>query len=186
MATSKAKPTASARDVALKMLARRAHSSKEIARKLHQKGYIPPEIDAVLADFTERGWLNDTDFAVSRARHRAMNSKWGPQRIRQELKQVGIVEEDIEAALTNLTEAPEESWDHHDFDEAALTLLQRKFGTWPQEYQVEPDVAEARYEWRQEVEKEKSRRISFLMRRGFSMSAALNALQQYLSVPAGA
>jgi len=73
----------------LNFLARREHSRGELRQKLSRKGFPEPLIDAVIADFHERGWQSDTRFAEVFARSR-MAKGYGACRIRQELRQRGI------------------------------------------------------------------------------------------------
>jgi regulatory protein len=46
------------------LLAKKAYFTKELERKLREKGYPSQEIFSLLQEFTERGWLNDKDLAL--------------------------------------------------------------------------------------------------------------------------
>jgi regulatory protein len=50
----------SLRSRALKMLARREHTRREIEKKLAADGGDPGEIEAVLNDLEKRGWLSES------------------------------------------------------------------------------------------------------------------------------
>lgn len=160
--------TKSVLDVALAMLSRREHAVAELRQKLRQKGYGPDEIDSTLVSLQEKNYLNDARYAENRARTRAQSSKWGASRIAQELTQHGV-----NKTLTSST--LEELGETHDWLNAAHKLLQRKFAQ-PLSLSASLDDALGRAEMFKEYQKEKARRISFLTRRGFSLSQALQAL----------
>jgi regulatory protein len=109
-----------------------------------------PQIDlnALLDDLTARGWLSDAR-ATTQLVH-AKRSRFGTQRITHELRQRGISDELIEAALPALKET--------ELD-AARDVWQRKFGVAPQDA------------------KEKARQMRFLQSRGFSMEVIFKVLR---------
>ncbi len=162
------KPLKPITDYALAIIARREHSTTELRRKLAQKGYPKTEVAELLAQFTERNYLNDTRYAQARARTRAEGSKWGQGRIKQELAQNGIEKSTTAEALDVVSE-------HHDWFAAATNLLRRRFPkplpTW-QDLDPGPNKQDAL----KDLQKEKARRLNFLLRRGFSMQQALHAL----------
>jgi regulatory protein len=47
------------------LLAKRAHFRKELERKLLKKGFLEQNIKIVLDNFEERGYINDSDCALS-------------------------------------------------------------------------------------------------------------------------
>ncbi len=59
-------------------------------------------MDAILADYAERGWLNDRQFARDYARARAAYRRFGRHRITRELRRKGVDEELIRAALAEV------------------------------------------------------------------------------------
>jgi len=150
------KPELSLRARALQYLARREYSCAELRAKL--LSYVPAEedfgqsqpveLDALLDDLTARGWLSDAR-ATTQLVH-AKRSRFGTQRITHELRQKGIAEELISAALPTLKET--------ELD-AAREVWQRKFGAAPQDA------------------KEKARQIRFLQSRGFSMDVIFKVLK---------
>jgi regulatory protein len=158
-------------------LGRRDYALKELAGKLKDKGYPGYEIAQTVDQLEQENLLNDERFARSRARYRATASKWGAVRIRQELKKRGVAESVVEAALQEL-EAPAdpEFDDAHDFQETATALLQRRFGVW--EKGAAPAELTAKQSWLKQQQKDKKKRLDFLLRRGFSMGEALKALEE--------
>jgi regulatory protein len=154
------KPEVSLRARALQYLARREYSRAELRGKLlpHVQADADFEqafnsschvnLDALLDDLTARGWLSD-ERATTQLVH-AKRSRFGTQRITHELRQKGIAEELISAALPALKESELE---------AAREVWQKKFGTAPLDA------------------KEKAKQVRFLQSRGFSMDAIFKVLR---------
>ena len=129
------------KDAALRLLARREHSYRELARKLTQRGWPAEMTDTVLAELAEAGLQSDSRYAESFARSRAQKV-YGPMRIRAEMGQRGIDRALIDQALRELDV---------DWFTLAANWYERRYGTEPP-----ADI------------KEKSRRQQALARRGFS------------------
>lgn len=150
------KPEISLRARALQCLARREYSRAELRAKLQPhvqtdedfEQVQPVDLDALLDDFTARGWLSDAR-AATQLLH-VKRSRFGTQRITHELRQKGIGEELINAALPALKESELE---------AAREVWQRKFGKLPEDA------------------KEKARQMRFLQSRGFSMDVIFKVMQ---------
>ena len=107
------------KDKALRLLAFRAHSEKELAEKLKRAGAKEEDIEYALGFVREYGFVNDAEYAAHLAKELKNIKKYGKRRIEQELKARGISTED---ALAALSELPDE-------EEAALMpLLERKIG----------------------------------------------------------
>lgn len=128
------------KDAALRLLARREHSFKELARKLTQRGWPAEMTDTVLTELAEAGLQSDSRYAESFARSRAQKA-YGPMRIRAEMGQRGIDRSLVDLALRELDV---------DWFTIAATWYERRYGSKPP-----PDL------------KEKSRRQQALARRGF-------------------
>ena len=141
---------------ALQYLARREYSRAELRDKLlpHVQADAdfeqaqPVDLDALLDDFTARGWLSD-ERAATQLVH-AKRNRFGTQRITHELRQKGIAEELISAALPELKESELA---------AAREVWKKKFGTAPQD------------------EKEKAKQVRFLQSRGFSLDVVFKVLR---------
>ena len=159
------KPELSLRTRALQYLARREYSRAELRGKLLQYAQTDDDfeqfsdssgadssglgdLDALLDDLTARSWLSDAR-AVTQLLH-AKRNRFGTQRITHELRQKGIAEELIAAALPALKESELE---------AARDVWQKKFGAAPQDA------------------KEKSRQIRFLQSRGFGFEVIFQVLR---------
>jgi regulatory protein len=152
------KPEVSLRARALQYLARREYSRAELRGKLlpHVQADAdadfeqasPVNLDALLDDLAARGWLSDARAATQLVH--AKRSRFGTQRIIHELRQRGIAEELINAALPELKESELE---------AAHSVWQKKFGTAPQD------------------EKEKAKQVRFLQSRGFAMDVVFKVLR---------
>jgi regulatory protein len=83
------------RCVILRWLAQRDHSQHEIRQKLKQKRNLAPhEINAVLSDLVQMGWINDSRYAENYIRSRRTKG-YGPLRISLELQARGIKDEMI-------------------------------------------------------------------------------------------
>lgn len=145
-----AQPTLRGR--ALRLLARREFSRQEIESRLrpYADPEKPGELDALLAEFTERGWMSDTRYADAIVRVR--KDRYGKRAIDQRLKQAGVSEETRASALAGIDA-------DYELDTAAA-LLARKFRAPPT------------------GDKEKARQVRFLQARGYSLNLALRALKK--------
>ena len=109
---------AEAREAALRLLARREHSSVELKTKLVGKGWPEAQVDQIIPALAEAGLQSDRRFAESFARQRA-NRCYGPRRIVAELAQRGIDSGSASEAIESL---------ELDFAELAADFYRRKYG----------------------------------------------------------
>lgn len=152
----KKRPEPTLRARALQYLSRREYSRAELAAKLRPYAQVeddfeqlqPVDLDVLLDDLTERGWLSDAR-AATQLLH-ARRPRFGTLRITHEMRQKGIGEELIEDALPALKES--------ELD-AARGVWQRKFGTQAQDA------------------REKARQMRFMQSRGFSMDVIYKLLR---------
>jgi len=121
---------------ALRYLVRREHSRAELSRKLAPHAESPQAVEALLDSLLSRKQLSDERFAEERAR--SLSRKYGPAKIRQDLKARGIAEDVIDKLAVE-GEA-----------ERAKAILARKYR----------DAAISR--------EERAKRARFLQGRGFS------------------
>lgn len=91
-----------ARAAAMNYLARREHSCRELEIKLIKRGIEPGVAADVVARLRSENLVSDTRFAEAYARSRA-NRLFGPMKIRAELRQRGIDDGLIEAALDDFS-----------------------------------------------------------------------------------
>jgi regulatory protein len=133
---------------ALRLLARREHSRAELGRKLAPHVEEGIDLEALLDDFTKRGWLSDQRFVEQAVRAKAR--RFGPLKIAHHLREKGIDEAGIAAGLAQAkageAEALEAAW-------------RSRFGSVP---------ADAN---------EKARQIRFLQGRGFALDSILRLLR---------
>jgi regulatory protein len=130
------------RYAAMDLLARREHSRRELKQKLKKRFQDDQLIDQQLDRLAEERLQSDQRFAESFLRQR-INRGHGPLRIRQEMRQKGIPDAEISAALE--LEQP-------DWYALAEASYRRKFGELPPE-----DI------------KAKAKRSRFMQYRGFAL-----------------
>ncbi|MCB1866498.1 MAG: regulatory protein RecX [Chromatiales bacterium] len=104
---------------AVRLLARREHSRRELARKLAERGHDSAVVEAVLDDLAAEGLLDEARFAEVYARMRVERG-YGPLAIRAQLRERGIGDELIEAALAG--------WSDADWFEQLRAVARRRFG----------------------------------------------------------
>ena len=132
-------------DNALRYLANRAHSEKELTLKLKHKGYAEALIGEIISDLKQTKFVNDQEFALSFARNRLISKPMGEHLLRQELWQKGIEKKIIDSTITQVfSEQPQE--------ELSLNLI-KKFKS---RYKTLDSTAQ------------KKKLHDFLVRRGFS------------------
>lgn len=93
---------------AINLLARREHSRYELQQKLLQRYYPSTMIEECLDALEQQGLLNQSRYAHSYAASRAAHG-YGPVRISTALRQRGIAQNCIDAALAEL----EAEWLEH-------------------------------------------------------------------------
>ena len=138
---------------AVSMLAMRACSKGEIRGKLHRVGYSDQTIEMVLLKLEKNNLLNDQEFASAWAAYRS-GKRYGPGKIRQELRTKGIASEDTDIVLNHI----------------------------PEEILFENAVSLARKSLRNTKETEDPRKIrqrvtAMLVRRGFSWDLSRQAFE---------
>jgi len=95
------------REAAFRWLSQREYGEKELFRKLSHRGFEKQAIEAVLSELKTQGLLNEARFIEAYA-HGRMRRGFGPLRIRAELMERGVAEEDYEPVLSSLI--PSEEW----------------------------------------------------------------------------
>lgn len=104
-------------DSCLGLIARRPRSEWELRDYLKRKDYEPEEINTILNMLSNRGYVNDTDFAHRWIESRRLLKATSKRRLRQELKQKRVPDEIIDEALVN---------DDTDEREVLKELIERK------------------------------------------------------------
>jgi regulatory protein len=144
----KPKPELTLRVRAMRYLARREHSRAELQQKLQAHVQEGEDLAAVLDELEKRNWLSDARAATQLVE--AKRNRFGSQRIAHELRQRGIGEDMIAAAMPELKVSELET---------AREVWQRKFGKPPQDA------------------REQARQMRFLQSRGFSTEVILKVLK---------
>jgi regulatory protein len=85
-------------DLALRMLARRDRTEREVRRALEARGVSPREVGRVLGRLRRLGYIDDRRFAIDRS-ERLQERGYGSHRIRRDLEEHGIPEELAESVL---------------------------------------------------------------------------------------
>lgn len=135
---------------AMDLLARREHARAELIVKLCRRGYGKGDIETVLDELESEGLLSDVRFARAAVASKAQRGI-GPVRIRAELRQAGVADAIVVAALDDT---------ENDWDERAGVARRKRYGEGlPEDYP------------------EKARQMRFLQRRGFEMDQIIAALK---------
>ena len=133
---------------ALRLLARREHSRAELQRKLAPHAQEGSDLEALLDDFTRRGWLSEERFVEQTVR--VKSRRFGPLKIAHHLREKGIGEAGIAEALVQSRSGQAE---------ALEAVWRSRFGRAP------ADAAE------------KARQIRFLQGRGFALESIRKLLR---------
>lgn len=112
----------SASDYALRLLAIRPRSIREMRDRLQSKGYERPVIEATVAELCELGLLDDRKFAAQWVESRMALRPMGPSRLRAELLTKGVDRGIVEATLSKYSAETDERSE-------ALALARKKIRT---------------------------------------------------------
>jgi len=141
-------------EICLRLLTRREHSQQELLNKLALRGFSRDDVQPVIDALAEQGWQDDLRYAEEYARFRIQKG-YGPLRVKQELKQNGIVGVDLDSIVRE--EAG--SW---------MALMEQVYSK-----KYPHDAVLDRSEW--------AKRSRFLLHRGFS-GAMISALFDELNI----
>lgn len=137
---------------ALEALARREHTSAELAAWLAERGFGTAAVEDAVGRLIADGAIDDERFAVAFAADKRELRGWGPERIRDALRERGV-----EAALI---EAAVDREGHASQLERAIELLERR---------GEPAADE----------RARGRALAFLARRGYDSEVAYDAVRDF-------
>jgi regulatory protein len=104
---------------AVKLLAARDYSEQELRQRLTAAGYPAPAVDPAIADLTRRHYLDDAALCMRLAAKYQAAAKYGVNAIAARLKQRGLPQDLIQAALAGYDRAADTT--------RALELVQRRF-----------------------------------------------------------
>ena len=142
-------------DVAWRFLAHRDRTEAEVRRNFARKRIDPALVEEVVAALLEGRYLDDAAFARRFAADRRNLDGWGAERIERRLAELGVDRAEIRAALDLGEEAG------HDELQAACELLARRFPHPP------------------ETPRELERALGFLVRKGYDLELAHDALRRH-------
>ena len=145
-----------AREIAWGALNRREHTVAELEAVLERKRVEPEMTAAVLAELQAGGWLDDAGYAQRFAEDRRNLDGWGSERIARRLRSLGVAAEHVAAAV-GARESDDEM-------AAAVDLLRRRF---PQPPETPRDVQRA---------------LGVLVRKGYDLDLAYDALRRHAKV----
>jgi len=143
-----ARPPLTLRNRALGLLARREHSRVELRRKLAPKVEEGDDLESLLDDLVQRGWLSDQRFVEQAVRAKAR--RMGAARIAHDLRGKGVDEDLIAVGVAAARSGEADSLK----------------GVWMRRFGKAPEGAA-----------EKARQVRFLQARGFSLEAILRLLR---------
>lgn len=177
----KRKPRMKPFEKAINLLGRRGYAVKEMREALLKKYEDVQAVDEAMDILIDNRYLNDENFAYERIRTRANLSKWGKRRIMTELKNKGVAENIIAAAFERFESGDEERLgEEYNWQQEATELLLRKYGPFPQNLYDDASHADGwdeKQECLKKIQKEKAKRINFLLRRGYSSEQAIKAFE---------
>ena len=140
-------------DLAYRYLARRDRTEREVRQRLELKRIEPATIDQAVLELQRAGYLDDERYAARFAEDRRTLDGWGAARIERKLQAVGVASETIQGALAAQSAGDEL--------EAALAVLERRFAT---------PLATPR---------DRERALGFLVRKGYAMELAYDAIRAH-------
>ncbi len=141
-------------ELAFRHLGRRDRTEAELRQHLAAKDVGEAETDVAIAELARMGYLDDARYARTFAEDRRNLDGWGNERIERRLLTLGVDPEHIEAALGDRDGAGQL--------EAALELLQRRFR----------DAVPA-------SERERERALGMLVRKGYELELAYDAVRAF-------
>jgi regulatory protein len=131
-------------DRAMESIQSRLHSRAELHRKLMRREYGETVVNAVLDDLARLGYVNDEQFAKTKALSAAQHKHHGRRRAFIELRKAGVTGDVADRALDDV-------YEQHDSTAVARELAKKQL---PRLKKLEPMVARRRL-------------VGMLQRRGF-------------------
>lgn len=147
------------REYLIRLLSRRDHSRKELQTKAFKKGISIENIDKVLDELEQKGYINDESFARKYASDKYEFNDWGPYKIKSELQKKGITASESDKIIRKL------------FGNKEIILSMEKL-----------IIKKKNRFLRVPVEKRQSRIFEFLMRKGYASSDILQHKDELLKL----
>lgn len=104
----KAKEQSKANNYALKLLSYRSKTSKEILKKMREKGYDQVTINNSVEFLEKLGYVNDRQYALNFVREKVNIKKLGRKRLEFELFKKGIDQDIVNDVISELVDTNEE------------------------------------------------------------------------------
>ncbi len=140
-------------ELAVGHLGKRDRTAAEIRRHLLAKDIGEQAAEDAVAELVRMGYLDDARYARVFAEDRRALDAWGPERIERRLLELGVDREHIAAAIG--------ARDGESELEAALELLRRRVRAAPAS------------------ERERERALGMLVRKGYDLELAYDAVRAY-------
>lgn len=134
-------------------MAKRDRTEREVRRHLASRGIGDDTAEAAIAELGRQGYVDDARFAARFAEDRRALDGWGSERIERRLRELGVPDEHVAAAVGART--------HDDERAAALDLLVRRF----------PALGED--------PRDRERAFGVLVRKGFEPELAGDAVREH-------
>lgn len=153
-----------ARESALRLLAYRARSKKEIRDRLKKKKFSEETIKKVLSSLGRSGLINDLEFGRAFAHDKLMRKPMGKGMLKMELRKKGLGKEDVERILSEVYSDEAEG-------NYALELAIKRLNRFHATYE------------RLDPMKKKKRLADYLARRGFDWETVARTVERVLPEP---
>jgi regulatory protein len=134
---------------AIRLIARREYARAELHSRLLARGGTRDEVERVLDELEQSGYLSDARFAQALVAQKA--GRYGKRAIAHQLRQKQVAPAAADDALASIALTDELA--------DATALWRRRFGALPKD------------------EREKARQVRFLQARGYSITIALKVLR---------
>ena len=140
-------------DLAYRYLGHRDRTVLEVRRHLESKRVEPATIDETLDELARAGYLDDERYARTFAEDRRNLDGWGSERIERRLREAGVPADVIARVLADDA--------GHDELSAALAVLEQRLSAPPAD------------------ERERTRALGLLVRRGYELELAYDAVRAF-------
>ena len=103
---------------AAKFCAYQDRTQQEVRDRLYKMNLYPDEVEIIISELLEEGFINEERYAKSYARGKFYQNKWGKNKILNGLKQKGLTEYCIKKALSEIDES--------EYEKLILKLIYKK------------------------------------------------------------
>ena len=148
-------------DLAWRYLSHRDRTEAEVRRNFARKRIEPALVEEVVAALLEGGYVDDVKYAQRFVEDRRNLDGWGSERIERRLNELGVDRAQIRAALASGVSGADDDDGGHDELQAACDLLARRFPHPP------------------ETPRDLERALGFLVRKGYALELAHDALRRH-------